>query len=54
MACKNRGMYGFLGPSWVLITMAMAPVISPPPLNVVEKIGSENCRGGCGVLSEVL
>ena len=21
MVCKNRGIYGFLGPSWVLITM---------------------------------
>ena len=26
MVCKNRGIYGFLGPSWVLITVAMAPV----------------------------
>ena len=25
--CKNRGIYGFLCTSWVLITMAMAPVI---------------------------
>ena len=23
MACKNRGVYGFLGPAWVLITMAL-------------------------------
>ena len=22
MVCKNRGIYGFLGPSWVPITMA--------------------------------
>ena len=22
MVCKNTGMYGFLGTSWVLITMA--------------------------------
>ena len=22
MVCKNRGVYGFVGPSWVLITMA--------------------------------
>ena len=22
MVCKNGGIYGFLGPSWVLITMA--------------------------------
>ena len=22
MVCKNRGIYGFLGASWVLITMA--------------------------------
>ena len=23
MVCKNRGVYGFLGPAWVLITMAL-------------------------------
>ena len=25
--CKNRGIYVFLGPSWVLTTLAMTPVI---------------------------
>ena len=27
MVRKSRCIYGFLGPTWVLITMAMAPVI---------------------------
>ena len=26
MVCKNPGIYGFLGPSWVLISMPVAPV----------------------------
>ena len=30
MVCKNRGIYGFLGTSWVLITMA--PRNSDPAL----------------------
>ena len=31
MACKNRGIYGFLGSSWVLITIA--------PRNMVRTAG---------------
>ena len=27
MESENREIYSFLGPSWVLITMAMAPVM---------------------------
>ena len=29
MVCKSRGVYGFLGPSWVLTTM-MAPRTKNP------------------------
>ena len=30
MVCRNRGIYGFLGTSWVLITIYIAYIISPP------------------------
>ena len=33
MACKNRGICGFLGPSWVLITMP------PVKLYIVDNAG---------------
>ena len=26
--CKNRGIYGFLGPSWVLITYNICPPVT--------------------------
>ena len=26
--CKNRGIYGFLGPSWVLITLAPRKIVA--------------------------
>ena len=28
MLCKNRGIYGFLGPSWVLITFSPGSINS--------------------------
>ena len=28
MVCKSRGIYGFLGPSWVLITLAPSKTYS--------------------------
>ena len=27
MVCTNRGIYGFLGPSWVLITYNICPPV---------------------------
>ena len=30
MVCKNRGIYGFLGPSWVLITYIICPPRNSP------------------------
>ena len=32
MVCKNRGIYGFLGPSWVLITTAPRDIIDEWPV----------------------
>ena len=41
MVCKNRGVYGFFGPSWVLITYT----ICPPEIDGIGRGLSDVCVG---------
>ena len=41
MVCKNRGIYGFLGASWVLITVVWLPVLGAVAVVAAEARASK-------------